>query len=182
MRKTRDILPVVSGVYLLFTKHRLTYVGSSTDCYRRISDHRTNGRRFDNAFVVPCQSTDAKWIEKALISQLAPEENIQHKPVEGKPKAPAEQARSSADKRAELVSRMAARKYATDMGLGPEFSDADKSGALPFKPFGAPRNGRFGVHQPRVITFGILEDWCRDRRAEKLAQLGFSSAGDILEA
>lgn len=68
----------VSGVYLLFDRQRLVYVGKSTDCKRRIADHARNGRAFDYATVMALPDGDETWIEEALIRRLGPPQNRSH--------------------------------------------------------------------------------------------------------
>lgn len=88
--------PVVSGIYMLFTDHRLIYIGKSTDVYRRIADHRTNGRTFDYATVTSVPDIDLGWVERALIEGFNPPSNKSLSPKNREPVAPLELERSRA--------------------------------------------------------------------------------------
>ena len=46
--------PVIEGVYFLINKrNEIIYIGSSTDCYKRINTHRKNKRmRFDRQYII----------------------------------------------------------------------------------------------------------------------------------
>lgn len=55
------------GIYLLFLRRELVYVGKSRDPQSRIQTHRRNGRPFDYAIAIPTPAGDEHWIETALI-------------------------------------------------------------------------------------------------------------------
>jgi len=64
---------LISGarVYALFLRDRLVYVGVSTNTRKRILAHKTNGRDFDYAIVLPA-SDDPYRDERDFIFALRP--------------------------------------------------------------------------------------------------------------
>jgi hypothetical protein len=75
------------GVYLLIRGGKVTYVGQSKNCARRIDSHRMNGRQFDRAHYIFIEGRQRVTLERLLIRQLAPVENKKDKgfanPTEG---------------------------------------------------------------------------------------------------
>lgn len=73
------------GVYFLFLRKRLVYIGRSNNPYERIKKHRMNGRPFDDYVVAHCEPGQSQWMEAALIKALAPTGNragVEHEPVQ----------------------------------------------------------------------------------------------------
>lgn len=81
--------PVVTGVYLLFLRCRLEYIGRSKNCYARIEEHRRNGREFDYASVMALPEADMTWIEAELIRSLDARKNRSGVPQKAANGAPA---------------------------------------------------------------------------------------------
>lgn len=158
--------PVVCGVYCLFLRHELVYVGKSKDAYARIASHRTNGREFDYATVATCPEADLVWIEAAMIKAMEPRQNRSGKDVQvspltrGRPvnltivpPAPAKVMTSDM-----LLTPPKARSYLADYQIPAAVFLADlRSGAL--RSF--PKGSRTGPGAPRVILFGDLLEWSR---------------------
>ena len=81
-------MPVISGVYILFYRTRVYYVGSSVNVHRRIKEHRDQRIiRFDKFFIHPVFNRDAfisntrealLRTEKKYIEELKPRHNIRH--------------------------------------------------------------------------------------------------------
>jgi|SRR6185312_3921824 len=157
------------GVYFLFWKRRLVYVGRSRDPAKRIQKHRMNGRAFDYALTVPCEAGDVDWIERALISALNPPQNtlgvtsprelppeppqvmnvIYRAPPEPPPPDPHE-----------IIGLEAARRLARDRALLPDFMAARESGELQF----FPKNPAFtGPGSRQVMLLADLREWMERR-------------------
>ena len=64
-----------AGVYLLFLRKKLVWVGSSSNMRERVASHRRNGRPFDRAFYIPASDEDRLWLELILIKALNPPQN-----------------------------------------------------------------------------------------------------------
>lgn len=67
---------VECGVYLLFYRGALAYVGRSTQLRARLSEHRRSGRLFDTEQVIACAPEIAQWLEAELIRTLQPPQNV----------------------------------------------------------------------------------------------------------
>lgn len=65
------------GVYFLFDKGVLVYIGQSTDIHRRIQDHKQN-KIFDSYGFVECDVRELDKKEKSLIKLYNPKYNITH--------------------------------------------------------------------------------------------------------
>lgn len=70
-----DEQPPVNGVYFLFDRQRLTYVGRSRNCAQRVIEHRRNGRPFDAHYIMAVPNNETGWVEMALIKALEPKQN-----------------------------------------------------------------------------------------------------------
>jgi len=78
-------LPIISGVYILFNRSKVYYVGSSMNVYKRIKTHRREDLiRFDKFFIHPifnrestiCNTREALLrTEKKYIEELKPRFN-----------------------------------------------------------------------------------------------------------
>lgn len=66
---------IQAGVYLLFWRWKLVWVGSSHNMRERVSSHRRNGRPFDQAFYIPASDEDRLLLEKVLIQAFNPQQN-----------------------------------------------------------------------------------------------------------
>jgi hypothetical protein len=151
------------GVYLLFRKRRLVYVGRSKNPPKRVDAHRRNGRAFDYSLTVNCPAEDVAWIERALIAALNPPQNslgvtakteealeaqvvkiiYRDRPVRVDPPPP-------------VYSLTDAERVADKSGLRVPFLKDVRSGALP----SAPKNPAFtGPRCRRVITHEDLTRW-----------------------
>jgi hypothetical protein len=75
VRADAPLLPVVTGVYFLFRKGALEYIGRSKNCYARIEEHRRNGREFDYASVMALPEADMAWVEAELIRAMETRKN-----------------------------------------------------------------------------------------------------------
>lgn len=156
------------GVYLLFRRKQLVYVGRSNNPKHRIEVHRRNGRPFDYALHVGCEAEDAGWVEQALIKALQPRQNrqgnnnpdadpeppivIERVVVREEPKAV-----GFMDYEALSVSRAElyiVRRY----GLGRVFRAAVKSGEVR----SAPLNPDFPNGKRMVRTAEVVA-WCEQR-------------------
>ena len=67
------------GVYLLIRKGRIVYVGSSLTMPKRVAEHRTNGRVFDQAFYIATTAKQRETLERILIRELGPAQNRGHR-------------------------------------------------------------------------------------------------------
>lgn len=65
----------VNGVYFLFERKKLIYIGKSRDCAKRVAAHRSNGRPFDYYLIMPVSVGEADWVEIALIKAMEPKQN-----------------------------------------------------------------------------------------------------------
>lgn len=63
------------GVYILFWRRKVVYVGRSNSPTERVKTHRNNGRPFDHHVVITCSEDESYWIEKSLIDALQPRQN-----------------------------------------------------------------------------------------------------------
>lgn len=170
--------PIVCGVYMLFREQRLIYVGRSRDIYRRVDDHRSNGREFDYAAVTPCPEADAPWIEAAMIKAMEPAQNRTHKPlpvrstVELRPlPEPAPKPRRPQD----LISKKEALRLAVDRRLGRELRAALEAGEIKFAPISHARRGAKGIiYTPTATTYEAVSRWLDAAENARLAHLGLA--------
>ncbi len=63
------------GVYILFYRFHLRYIGKSKSVMTRLQQHAKSGRPFDRYTVIPCQAHELDKIERELIAKLDPPEN-----------------------------------------------------------------------------------------------------------
>jgi predicted GIY-YIG superfamily endonuclease len=63
------------GVYLLMLKGKVVYVGTSRTMQRRVANHRTNGRPFDDVFYIAADESKRAKLEAALIKSISPPQN-----------------------------------------------------------------------------------------------------------
>jgi hypothetical protein len=157
--------PVVNGIYMLFERHALVYVGRSTDCYKRIASHRSNGRPFDYALVTPCPDADSAWVEACLIKATEPVQNRAGlSPVPFVPAAPAP--RPVIAPRVEnplaALNKSQAYERAKEFGLASQFLIAVRTGELKMMA----GNG----NRVRLITVGELTEWCERMQRERLSR------------
>jgi predicted DNA-binding transcriptional regulator AlpA len=66
-------MQATSGVYLLFEKGDLLYVGQSTNVYSRVPQHRD--KPYDKVLFLPCSIEVLDVVESALIAALRPRLN-----------------------------------------------------------------------------------------------------------
>jgi predicted GIY-YIG superfamily endonuclease len=155
--------PVVCGVYMLFHKHELVYIGRSTNCYRRIDQHRSKGRTFDYALVTACPASDAAWVEEAMIAGMHAKQNrIGERLAHGSkvvvlqsPSAPV----------ALAVGR--ARSRAASCGISTDIFDAAlAAGEIPRFPQNPARTGPGSVW---LVQAKALDAWCEAQQKARLA-------------
>lgn len=176
--------PVVCGVYCLFLKHELIYVGKSRDAYARIGTHRANGREFDYATVATCPESDLAWIEAAMIKAMEPVKNRA-----GKAMVKAVAAANGAAPEPEIIREVIirpigkasvertpdmpvmlqdARELVKQYCLSPTSLMADiDTGVMP----SYPKDSRSGPGSPRIILYGDLIAW-RDARQQERVKNG----------
>lgn len=65
-----------SGVYFLYFRGTLQYVGQSIAPAARLHQHRQTGRVFDRAFVLPVPQSMLDQVESALIRKFRPPLNV----------------------------------------------------------------------------------------------------------
>lgn len=160
-----DHLPVVTGVYLLFLRHELVYVGRSTNCYRRIAEHRSHGKPFDYSVVAACPAEDARWMEAALVASWAPRQN-RAQPALGAVAAKVVTIR--ADDPPIALSMAKARQRALDCGVSTaRLREAIASGEVPNYP--RHPNLPSGRGSVRLVPQKALDDWCRAQQDQRLA-------------
>lgn len=68
-----DPLQATSGVYLLYQRGNLLYVGQSTNVYARIPHHKD--KPYDKVLFLPCSVEVLDVVESALIAALRPKMN-----------------------------------------------------------------------------------------------------------
>ena len=77
MNKTTALIE--SGVYLLFNKGEVIYIGESGSLYSRIGIHRKD-KLFDSFRVLPCKQSRRRYWEKVLIKKFLPRYNKKYAP------------------------------------------------------------------------------------------------------
>jgi hypothetical protein len=170
------------GVYFLFLKQELVYVGRSSNPYGRIEAHRINGRPFDDFTVAHCEPGQSMWMERALIASLAPAQNRAGKPMHD----PLPPPKPAPEPKTQIVTQVVYRdrivtpktdademcsisswKYAlTRYGLRKPFADAVTSGEIP----SFWKNPEFtGPGQRKLVRRGDVEAWVDARQKERRA-------------
>jgi excinuclease UvrABC nuclease subunit len=67
------------GVYKLFRRDRLTYVGQSRDVHSRVRSHKTNGLLFDRYDWEEIRDPKERTrVERELIEEYQPLDNVRH--------------------------------------------------------------------------------------------------------
>jgi hypothetical protein len=66
------------GVYLLLLEGRVVYVGSSLNMPRRVAEHRSNYRPFDQVFYIATVANQREALERVLIKAINPSQNRAH--------------------------------------------------------------------------------------------------------
>ena len=167
--------PIVCGVYCLFLRHQLVYIGKSKNAYGRIEDHRRNGKEFDYATVSPCPLSDLDWIEAAMISAMETRHNRTGRPKSEKTThhhreivrevriVPAREMNADAPmSMPEAIDAVRENKLSTTL-----FRKDVRDGTIPS--FGRTPGRPAGVGNPRVITWGVVDAWCRKHNEARLA-------------
>ncbi|PIB91317.1 GIY-YIG nuclease family protein [Caulobacter sp. FWC2] len=158
--------PVVSGVYCLFKDHKLVYVGKSRSVYARIDEHRTKGRVFDYATVMPCPEHDMGWVEQSLIEAMQPAQNRSGKTKAEKVIHQTIVLQPEPDLSHLIYTTTEALLVVAEYSVpSPRFWAALKDGSLPF----VTRTGRRGRGAPRLIRQPDLMAWCKGAQASMLA-------------
>jgi hypothetical protein len=73
-----DAVQPLIGVYLLLLKGKVVYIGSSLNMPNRVTDYRSNGRPFDQAFYIATNANQRKQLEATLI-RIDPTQNTQYR-------------------------------------------------------------------------------------------------------
>lgn len=70
----------MSGVYVLFDKDEIVYVGESRHVLRRIGEHLrgANKKKYDSFMIFPCNEEDRKYGEQFLIDTFQPKYNVKN--------------------------------------------------------------------------------------------------------
>jgi excinuclease UvrABC nuclease subunit len=67
------------GVYKLFRRDRLIYVGQSRDVHARVKQHKANGRTYDRYDCEEIRDLQERTrVERELIEEYQPIENVRH--------------------------------------------------------------------------------------------------------
>ena len=77
--KTKDIFK--SGVYILYRKNVVVYVGESINPYQRICTHQKSDKDFDCFRILYCKENRRKYWEKKLINAYLPQYNKTNKKI-----------------------------------------------------------------------------------------------------
>tara|TARA_R100001510_G_C7639058_1_gene196826 strand:+ start:649 stop:1275 length:627 start_codon:yes stop_codon:yes gene_type:complete len=77
--KTKDIFK--SGVYILYKKNVVVYVGESINPYQRICTHQKSDKDFDCFRILYCKKNRRKYWEKKLINAYLPQYNKTNKKI-----------------------------------------------------------------------------------------------------
>lgn len=67
--------PVGVGVYFLVQTGTIVYVGQSTEISRRVSEHISMGKKFDDVYFIPVSPSDLTTVEAAFIRYFKPSYN-----------------------------------------------------------------------------------------------------------
>jgi len=65
----------IAGVYFLFLRRHLVYIGQSICCLRRLGQHRDRGMIFDEAIIIEAHSRDIIDLESYYVTMLKPPRN-----------------------------------------------------------------------------------------------------------
>ena len=84
-RKNPNAVQPLIGVYLLMLKGKIVYVGESLNMPKRVAEHRSNGRPFDQAYYIATVANQRANLERILIRAINPPGNRAHRG--GKPTA-----------------------------------------------------------------------------------------------
>ena len=77
--KTQEIFK--SGVYILYRKNVVVYVGESINPYQRICTHQKSDKDFDCFRILYCKENRRKYWEKKLINAYLPQYNKTNKKI-----------------------------------------------------------------------------------------------------
>lgn len=73
----------ICGIYFLYHKNELVYVGQSTNCISRILAHeRDSDKEFDVYEIAECKESDLNILELFYIEKYSPKYNVNHVGVE----------------------------------------------------------------------------------------------------
>jgi hypothetical protein len=100
----------VRGVYILFDRSGIQYVGQSLNVYKRVGDH-VGKIRFSGAYYIPCKKTLLGTLEARLIRALRPLQNKQMNPSYERPRADADET----GKMIEMALKVLARENKLDV-------------------------------------------------------------------
>ena len=64
------------GIYFLFDKNELVYIGQSINCLSRIAEHE-NCKKFDSYYILKCEREQLSEIEAVYIERYKPRYNSQ---------------------------------------------------------------------------------------------------------
>ncbi len=68
---------IAPGIYLLFFKEEIVYIGQSVNPYARIGQHISEkGLFFDKAYFIPVPKADMLYVEQVFIRTLQPKLNV----------------------------------------------------------------------------------------------------------
>jgi hypothetical protein len=73
-RDPNAVQPLV-GVYLLLLKGQIAYVGESLNMPKRVAEHRSNCRPFDQVFYIATKANERVALERILIKAIIPPQN-----------------------------------------------------------------------------------------------------------
>src|SRR6516165_2882816 len=78
-RKNPNAVQPLIGVYLLMLKGKIVYVGESLNMPKRVAEHRSNGRPFDQAYYIAPVANQRANLERILIRAINPPGNRAHR-------------------------------------------------------------------------------------------------------
>jgi hypothetical protein len=78
-RKDPNAVQPLIGVYLLMHKGKVVYVGESLNMPKRVAEHRSNGRPFDQAYYIATVANQRANLERILIRAINPPGNRVHR-------------------------------------------------------------------------------------------------------
>ena len=73
------------GVYILYRKNVVVYVGESMNPYQRVCNHQKSDKKFDCFRILYCKESRKKYWEKKLIQAYVPKYNKTNKKIPTKP-------------------------------------------------------------------------------------------------
>ena len=65
----------IAGVYFLFLRRHLVYIGQSVCCLRRLGQHRDRGMVFDEVMIIEGADEDISDLETYYVTMLKPPRN-----------------------------------------------------------------------------------------------------------